>query len=129
MAQPQRGQVVALPRQVVPQEEQVLAAQVAPVLLTQVGVQPVLQPLLQLGLQPQPRLAAATVLSGQADCGKSGRLKNSSHTFSANSSQGSAEAASISSLDNTAAFSRSRGSSLSAEKSSGVKQKPFLSIE
>ena len=91
MAQPQRGQVVALPRQVVPQEEQVLAAQVAPVLLTQVGVQPVLQPLLQLGLQPQPRLAAATVLSGQADWGNRGRLKNSSHTFSANSSQGGTE--------------------------------------
>ena len=86
MAQPQRGQVVALPRQVVPQEEQVLVAQEEPRLLTQ-APQPVLQP----ELQPQGRLAAATVLSGQADCGNRGRLKNSSHTFSANSSQGGTE--------------------------------------
>ena len=91
MAQPQRGQVVALPAQVVPQEEQVLV-QVAPMPLMQEQPQLLLQPLLQLLLQPLLQLpfrpAALAEGSGQADCGNSGRLKNSSHTFSANSSQG-----------------------------------------
>ena len=76
MAQPQRGQVVALPAQVVPQEEQVLVAQVAPRLLTQEE-------------QPEhPLEAVEPFLSGQFCFGNSGRLKNSSQTFSANSSQG-----------------------------------------
>jgi len=79
MAQPQRGQVVALPTQVVPQEEQVLVAQVAP------------RPFTQLPHEEQPEAGVEPfdgLLSGQLGFGNSGRLKNSSHTFSANSSQG-----------------------------------------
>ena len=85
IAQPQRGQVVAVPAQVVPHEEQVLVPQLAPRLFTQFDAQPephVPQP------QEAPATAVAPLLSGQLGLGNSGRLKNSSHTFSANSSQG-----------------------------------------
>ena len=77
MAHPQRGQVLTAPAQEVPQEEQVLV-QAAPRLLTQ---------------EEQADAAALfdPVLSGQLGFGNSGRLKNSSHTFSANSSQGGTE--------------------------------------
>ena len=79
MVQPQRGQSVLLPPQVVPQLEQVqLVRQVLQLLqlLQLLQVLQLLQPLqAQLLLQP-------------AFCGNRGRVKNSSDTFSANSSQG-----------------------------------------
>ena len=84
MALPQRGQLPEQEAQVVPQEEQVL--QVAPRLFTQLPFHVV------QGQEALPTAADAELLSVvQADCGNSGRLKNSSHTFSANSSQGGME--------------------------------------
>ena len=67
----------------VPQEEQVeQVPQVAPRLFTQL-------PLYMLQLQEdEEELPDEPFSCGQADCGKSGREKNSSQTFSANSSQG-----------------------------------------
>ena len=81
MVQPQRGQREVFPAQVVPQDEQVLVQlpQVAPRLFTQLP---------SCVVQAQVLAAAAVSLSAQAEGGKSGRLKNSSQTFSANSSQG-----------------------------------------
>lgn len=76
MAEPQRGQLVQVPPQVVPQEEQVEQ----PLPVPSVLVQPFAQP-----------TAAVPLLFAQhppADWGKSGREKNSSQTFSANSSLG-----------------------------------------
>ena len=87
MALPQRGHWEAEPAQVVPQEEQVLQpVQLWPMELMQV-------PLYMLQLQEAPAmvpfvLPAEAVSEVQADCGNSGSEKNSSHTFSANSSQG-----------------------------------------
>ena len=80
MVQPQRGQREVFPAQVVPQEEQVLVQlpQLVPRLFTQPPSRVV---------QAQV-LAAAVSASAQAEGGNSGREKNSSHTFSANSSQG-----------------------------------------
>ena len=78
MAQPQRGQRLALPAQVVPQEAQVL---VRPLALTQAP---------EYVLQGQDGAVSVPVSSSvlQADWGYIGRLKNSSHTLSANSSAG-----------------------------------------
>ena len=84
IAQPQRGHCVAVPAQVVPQEEQVL------VQLEQLPhARP--RPFTQERLHEQPVFALAVVDSSHADFGKSGRENNSSHTFSANSSQGGTE--------------------------------------
>ncbi len=72
IAQPQRGHCVAVPAQVVPQEEQVL------VQLEQLPqVRP--RPFTQERLQEQPVFALAVVVvdSSHADFGKSGREKNS----------------------------------------------------
>ena len=79
MVQPQRGQREVFPAQVVPQDEQVLVQlpQVAPRLFTQLPSWVV-----------QVEQVAAAALSAQAEGGKSGSEKNSSQTFSANSSQG-----------------------------------------
>ena len=76
MVDPQRGQVAQEPPQVVPQDEQVEQPQAA--------LLPV-QPLWQVAVAVEPDAAAALT---PADCGKRGREKNSSHTFSANSSLG-----------------------------------------
>ena len=84
IAQPQRGHCVAVPAQVVPQEEQVL------VQLEQLP-QGRPSPLVQALLHEQPAFALTVVASSHAAFGKSGREKNSSHTFSANSSQGGTE--------------------------------------
>lgn len=84
MALPQRGHCEEQEAQVVPQEEQV--EQLWPRLFTQ-------EPLYMVQLQDEalpfpPALPPFAVSEAQADCGKSGREKNSSQTFSANSSQG-----------------------------------------
>ena len=81
MVQPQRGQREVFPAQVVPQDEQVLVQlpQVAPRLFTQLP---------SCVVQAQVLAAAAVSLSAQAEGGNKGKLKNSSQTFSANSSQG-----------------------------------------
>ena len=72
MAQPQRGHCVAVPAQVVPQEEQVL------VQLEQLPhARP--RPFTQERLHEQPVFALAVVDSSHADFGKSGREKNSFH--------------------------------------------------
>ena len=87
MALPQRGHWEDEPAQVVPQEEQVLhPVQLWPRLLMQV-------PLYREQLQAEAAVPlelpfAEAVSAAQADCGNSGSEKNSSHTFSANSSQG-----------------------------------------
>ena len=77
MVQPQRGQREVFPAQVVPQDEQVLVQlpQVAPRLFTQLPSWVV-------------QVEQVAALSAQAEGGNKGKLKNSSHTFSANSSQG-----------------------------------------
>ena len=79
MVQPQRGQREVFPAQVVPQDEQVLVQlpQVAPRLFTQLP-----------SCVVQAQVAAAAALSAQAEGGNKGSEKNSSQTFSANSSQG-----------------------------------------
>lgn len=81
MALPQRGHWPEQPAQVVPQEEQV--EQVCPRELTQ-------EPLYMVQLQEEAAAEEAEEACSavQADCGNSGSEKNSSHTFSANSSQG-----------------------------------------
>lgn len=86
MALPQRGHWEAEPAQAVPQAEQVeQPLQLWPRLLMQA-------PLYMVQLQEAaeaPALPPEAVCSAaQADCGKRGREKNSSQTFSANSSQG-----------------------------------------
>lgn len=80
MVQPQRGQREVFPAQVVPQDEQVLVQlpQVAPRLFTQ----------LPSWVVQVEQVAAAAALSAQAEGGNKGSEKNSSQTFSANSSQG-----------------------------------------
>lgn len=79
MVQPQRGQREVFPAQVVPQDEQVLVQlpQVAPRLFTQLP-----------SCVVQAQVLAAAALSAQAEGGNKGSEKNSSQTFSANSSQG-----------------------------------------
>ena len=79
MVQPQRGQREVFPAQVVPQDEQVLVQlpQVAPRLFTQLP-----------SCVEQAQVLAAAALSAQAEGGNKGSEKNSSQTFSANSSQG-----------------------------------------
>jgi len=77
---PQRGQEEQVPAQVVPQEEQVEQPQLAPRLFTQPHVAAVVFAVAAV-------VFAAAALHAQ-DCGNSGREKNSSHTFSANSSLG-----------------------------------------
>ena len=72
IAQPQRGHCVAVPAQVVPQEEQVL------VQLEQLP-QARPSPFVQALLHEQPAFALAVVDSSHADFGKSGREKNSFH--------------------------------------------------
>ena len=87
MALPQRGHWAADPAQVVPQEEQVLQEE-------QLWPMPVMQePLYMVQLQAEAALPLElelplAVSAAQADCGNSGSEKNSSQTFSANSSQG-----------------------------------------
>ena len=74
IAQPQRGHCVAVPAQVVPQEEQVL------VQLEQLPqVRP--SPFTQERLHAQALLALAFDVSSHADFGKSGREKNSFHSI------------------------------------------------
>jgi len=87
IVRPQRGQMVLLPAQVVPQLEQVLTQQPAD---TVVPGQTVLLPLniLVAAVPFEAADAPATVSNAQLDCGNNGRLKNSSQTASANSSQG-----------------------------------------
>ena len=75
IVRPQRGHWVAQPAQVVPQDEQVLHD----------------PPRLPVQDAPHEEQLAEASLGGQLDCGNSGRLKNSSHTFSANSSHGGTE--------------------------------------
>ena len=84
MALPQRGHWAEQEAQVVPQAEQV--EQLWPRLLTQ-------EPLYMVQLQdeeaaPFPFALPPADSEVQADCGKRGSEKNSSHTFSANSSHG-----------------------------------------
>ena len=84
IAQPQRGHCVAAAAQAVPQEEQVL------VQLEQLP-QARPSPFTQERPHEPPVFALALVDSSHADFGKSGREKNSSHTFSENSSHGGTE--------------------------------------
>ena len=89
MALPQRGHWEAEPAQAVPQEEQVEQVEQPP----QLWPRPLMQaPLYMVQLQAEAEPAAlpleAALSAAQADCGKRGREKNSSQTFSANSSQG-----------------------------------------
>ena len=87
MALPQRGHWAVLPAQVVPQEEQVeQPVQLCPRLFTQVPLYMV--QLQEAAEEPFEELAAEVFSAAQADCGNSGSEKNSSQTFSANSSQG-----------------------------------------
>ena len=86
IALPQRGQLVWLEAQVVPQEEQVEQTepdeQLWPMPFTHA-------PLYIEQLQAEPFDEAEELWScAQADCGNSGSEKNSSQTFSANSSHG-----------------------------------------
>jgi len=84
MALPQRGHWAEDPAQVVPQEEQVLQeVQLWPRLLMQ---EPLYMEQLQEPFDAPPELPVFSFV--QADCGNSGSEKNSSQTFSANSSQG-----------------------------------------
>ena len=87
IVRPQRGQMELLPAQVVPQLEQVLTQWLAE---TVVPGQTVLAPLNMLvaAVPLEDAEAPATGSNAQLDCGNNGRLKNSSHTASANSSQG-----------------------------------------
>lgn len=88
---PQRGQSAPVPeRQVVPQFEQVQAeARVAHPQFREGAALPqgTLPPVAEVATAPFAPLSH-TFSNAQDDCGNSGRLKNSSHTFSANSSAG-----------------------------------------
>ena len=81
MVEPQRGQMLPPLAQVVPQLEQVHTESEGFVdgQFTLVPLNMVVVPLL---------VADSTASNAQLDCGKSGRLKNSSQTDSANSSAG-----------------------------------------
>lgn len=80
MVEPQRGQMEPEDWQVVPQLEQVHTGQTFEGL---VDGQQVVWP---LNMVVALTLCASS--QAQLDCGNSGKLKNSSHTASANSSQG-----------------------------------------
>ena len=83
VAQPQRGQVVPPEAHTVPQWEQVRRVPQ----VVQLQALQLLQdapPVLPLGVG---QMVLASLMQ-PVDCGNNGREKNSSHTFSANSSQG-----------------------------------------
>lgn len=86
MALPQRGQIEPPVAQVVPQWEQVLTRQEQDEELGFAGGQDA-QPPLETETAPL-ELLQSTSSKAQEDWGKRGREKNSSHTDSANSSQG-----------------------------------------
>ena len=87
MALPQRGQLAPLEAQVVPQLEQVHTRQQA-LFAELAGGQFTLPPPNAVVEPFEPLLSEQTSSKAQEDCGNSGSEKNSSHTDSANSSQG-----------------------------------------
>ena len=88
MVLPHRGQMLPPEAQVVPQLEQVLTRQPQPRLLPAVVFwqpQPVVVPAVEAVVSA---VTAEASLKAQEDWGNSGSEKNTSHTDSANSSQG-----------------------------------------